>query len=41
MGGEEGCAQVALAKAWMTGQKIRNPDRMTRMCAPGFPDVAS
>ena len=27
------------ADEWMAGQEIKNPAAMTRMLAPGFPDV--
>jgi hypothetical protein len=27
------------AEEWMAGQHIKNPAAMTRMLAPGFPDV--
>jgi tetratricopeptide (TPR) repeat protein len=35
MGGDAGLSLVASADAWMTGQSIRNPERMTAMLAPG------
>jgi hypothetical protein len=35
---EGGRALVDEADAWMTAHGIRNPARMTRMLAPGFPD---
>jgi hypothetical protein len=35
---ERGCGLIADADAWMTAHGIRNPARMTRMFAPGFPD---
>jgi hypothetical protein len=37
--GDRGRALVREAEEWMTGQTIRNPRFMTRMIAPGFPDV--
>ncbi|MBI3838184.1 MAG: hypothetical protein HY288_09670 [Planctomycetia bacterium] len=36
--GAEGRALIEQADAWMAGQGIRNPERMTAMLAPGFPD---
>jgi hypothetical protein len=39
LGGAEGQALIAEANAWMVGQGIRNPARMTAMYAPGFPDL--
>ena len=36
---EHGRALAREADAWMAGQNIRNPARMTGMLAPGFPDV--
>ncbi|MFT3776109.1 MAG: AAA family ATPase [Minicystis sp.] len=36
LGGEEGHRVVAAANAWMRGQGVVNPDRMTMMLAPGF-----
>jgi hypothetical protein len=38
IGGDEGRTLVAQADAWMTGQMIQNPARMTAMLAPGFSD---
>jgi eukaryotic-like serine/threonine-protein kinase len=38
IGGVEGRALIEQADAWMTGQTIRNPARMTAVFAPGFPD---
>ncbi|MBC8031879.1 MAG: protein kinase [Pyrinomonadaceae bacterium] len=35
-GGEKGSALVAQADSWMANQKIKKPDLMTRMLAPGF-----
>ena len=35
IGGETGHGLVAAADAWMTGQSIKNPERMTAMLAPG------
>ena len=35
IGGEAGHGLVAAADAWMTGQSIKNPERMTAMLAPG------
>jgi serine/threonine protein kinase/tetratricopeptide (TPR) repeat protein len=36
IGGEQGTALAAQADTWMTGQKIVNPDRMTRMLIPVY-----
>ena len=36
IGGDEGRDWVARADAWMAGQTIRNPARMTAMLCPGF-----
>jgi serine/threonine protein kinase/tetratricopeptide (TPR) repeat protein len=35
MGGDGGRELASAADAWMTGQSIRNPERMTAMLAPG------
>jgi hypothetical protein len=39
--GTEGRRLVEQADAWMNGQGVRRPDRMTALLAPGFPDPAS
>jgi hypothetical protein len=36
--GSQGHRLVEQADAWMKGQNIRRPDRMTALLAPGFPD---
>ena len=36
--GERGRALVAAADAWMAAHGIKNPARMARLIAPGFPD---
>jgi tetratricopeptide (TPR) repeat protein len=41
VGGSEGRHLVEQADAWMKGQNIRRPDRMTALLAPGFPDPLS
>jgi hypothetical protein len=35
IGGDAGRALVEESNAWMTGQGIRNPDRMSALLAPG------
>jgi hypothetical protein len=40
-GGDEGPALVAEMNAWLTAQKIRNPDRYTAMLVPGFRGAAA
>jgi hypothetical protein len=35
LGGEDGRDLIRSADDWMTGQKVRNPERMTWMLAPG------
>ena len=41
VGGSEGEAEVAAADAWMASQGVVDPERMTEMLAPGFPNVTS
>ena len=36
LGGSSGRTEIEAADAWMTGQQIKRPDRMTGMLAPGF-----
>ncbi|HBB88159.1 MAG TPA: ATP-binding protein [Blastocatellia bacterium] len=36
LGGERGQQLISEADAWMTGQKIKNPEALVRMLAPGF-----
>jgi hypothetical protein len=36
---EHGRALQHQAEAWMAAQNIKNPARITRMLAPGFPDA--
>lgn len=36
LGGERGQQLIIEADAWMTGQKIKNPEALVRMLAPGF-----
>jgi hypothetical protein len=38
VGGDRGRELIEAADTWMIGQGIRNPARMTRVYAPGFPD---
>jgi serine/threonine protein kinase len=38
LGGENGREMVEAADAWMAGQRVRNPARMTQLYAPGFRD---
>jgi hypothetical protein len=33
---DRGKQLIAEADAWMVGQKVKNPEAMTRMVAPGF-----
>jgi hypothetical protein len=35
-GGDSGAELVAQTDAWMMGQKVRNPGRMTALLVPGF-----
>jgi hypothetical protein len=39
LGGGEGRALIDQADTWMTAQQIVHPVRMTRMHAPGFPEL--
>ena len=39
LGGEEGRVLVEAADAWMRDERIRNPERMTAMLAPGSMDA--
>src|SRR5262249_4520766 len=41
VGGSEGQRLMEQAEAWMKGQNVRRPDRMTALLAPGFPDPLS
>jgi serine/threonine protein kinase len=41
VGGKEGQRLVEQADAWMKGQKVRGPNRMTALLVPGFPDAPS
>jgi hypothetical protein len=41
LGDDRGRALIGAADAWMAGQAIRNPGRMARLIAPGFPDLRS
>jgi hypothetical protein len=36
LGGERGQQLITDADAWMTEQKIKNPEALVRMLAPGF-----
>jgi hypothetical protein len=38
VGGDQGRELIEAADTWMKSQGIRNPVRMTRVYAPGFPD---
>jgi hypothetical protein len=38
LGGNEGRSLVIGADTWLAAQGIKNPDRITAMMAPGFPD---
>jgi serine/threonine protein kinase len=38
VGGDKGRELIEAGDAWMTGQGVRNPVRMTRVYAPGFRD---
>jgi hypothetical protein len=37
--GSQGHRLVEQAEAWMKGQNVRRPDRMTALLAPGFPNL--
>jgi hypothetical protein len=37
-GGDEGRALLAEADAWMNAQGVRDPCKLSRVIAPGFPD---
>jgi serine/threonine protein kinase len=39
--GDQGRRLLEQADAWMKGQNVRRPDRMTALLAPGFPDCPS
>jgi serine/threonine protein kinase len=41
VGGREGRRLVEQADAWMKGQNVRRPDRITALLAPGFPGPPS
>jgi hypothetical protein len=41
VGGSEGHRRVEHAEAWMRGQNVRRPERMTALLVPGFPDPSS
>jgi hypothetical protein len=41
LAGSQGRRLVEQAEAWMKGQNVRRPDRMTALLAPGFPDPPS
>jgi hypothetical protein len=38
LGGDQGQAALAEADAWMAGQMMKLPARVTALLAPGFPD---
>jgi hypothetical protein len=38
VGGDTGRELIESADTWMTSQGVRDPVRMTRVYAPGFPD---
>jgi len=40
LGGEEGQALVSAATEWMVAQRVRSPERMTALYAPGFDEPA-
>ena len=41
LGGDGGRELMRRADDWMATQRISNADRMTRLIAPGFPDVSA
>jgi len=36
LGGDEGAAEVARSDGWMVAQGVRDPERLTRVLAPGW-----